>query len=146
MMAAASASSKINFITIQAAKVLADGAVAKAVELGLRIVVAITDNHGNLKYFERMDNTASGSVKISQQKAYTSASLPVSTKDLGTRSSQVPANPYVAIDGFLPLGGGLPIFINEVHVGAIGISGATPDLDETCARAGIDALLQSDLV
>ncbi len=28
--------------------------------------------------------------------------------------------------------------------GAIGISGATPDLDELCAQASIDAIAQTD--
>jgi len=36
--------------------------------------------------------------------------------------------------------GGLPIMTaDKVQIGAIGVSGATGDQDETCAQAGIDA-------
>lgn len=52
-------------------------------------------------------------------------------------------NPYSAIPDILTLGGGLPIFNKDKkHIGAIGISGATPELDELCAQAGIDALIK----
>jgi uncharacterized protein GlcG (DUF336 family) len=53
----------------------------------------------------------------------------------------MPANPYSAIPDILLLGGGLPIFTKDkFHIGSIGISGATPELDELCAQAGIDAV------
>jgi len=125
-------------LTLSAARLLAERLEAEATLRNLRMVFAICDQHGNLKLFHRMDGTSAGSVKIAQSKAYTAASLPFSTKDLGERSGNLPGNPYGSVEGFLPLGGGLPIFNKDgVHMGGVGVSGATPELDEMVACAGI---------
>jgi uncharacterized protein GlcG (DUF336 family) len=42
-------------------------------------------------------------------------------------------------DGRLPIQGGLPVFSGDQLVGAVGVSGGTPDQDEAIAKAGIDA-------
>ena len=133
-------------LSLADAEAMALAAEAKAIELGLKIVVTIIDQHGNMKYMRRMDGTASGSVRVSQMKAFTAASFPFSTKQLAARSSANPdgVNPYGggAIPGFLLLEGGEPIFDGSGnHLGGIGISGATPELDGQCARAGISALV-----
>ncbi|RRV43850.1 MULTISPECIES: heme-binding protein [Pseudomonas] len=48
----------------------------------------------------------------------------------GKRSAALPAKPYASLPGFTLLGGGLPILdANGEHIGGIGISGATPELD-----------------
>jgi glc operon protein GlcG len=37
--------------------------------------------------------------------------------------------------------GGLPVTTADgVHVGAIGVSGGSPDQDEACAQVGLDAV------
>ena len=123
------------------AKKIAFATEKKAIENRVNIVISIYDASGNLKYFQRMDNTGYGSIRISQLKAKTSASLPLSSKALAERSANMPANPYSAIPDILLLGGGLPIITHDgQHIGSIGISGATPELDELCAQAGLDAI------
>jgi glc operon protein GlcG len=48
----------------------------------------------------------------------------------GKRSAALPAKPYASLPGFTLLGGGLPILdANGEHIGGIGISDATPELD-----------------
>ena len=55
----------------------------------------------------------------------------------------MPANPYSAIPDILLLGGGLPILTKDgQHIGGIGISGVTPEFDELCAQAGLDAIAE----
>jgi glc operon protein GlcG len=131
----------IKYLSLNIAKMIADAAEKKAVEKGLNIVISIYDNHGNLKYFRRMDDTSYGSIRVSKLKAKTSASFPVTSKTLSDRSAKMPANPYSAIPDILLLGGGMPILtMDGSHIGAIGISGATPDMDELCAQAGIEAV------
>jgi glc operon protein GlcG len=130
----------MSVLSLEASKIIADAVEKKAIENGIKIVISIYDNHGNLKYFRRMDGTSYGSIRVSQLKAKTSASFPVTSKDLSERSAKIPTNPYGTIPDILLLGGGLPIFINNQHVGAIGISGATPELDALCAQAGIEAI------
>lgn len=129
------------YLSLSIAKTIANAAEKKAVENGIRIVISIYDNHGNLKCFYRMDDTSYGSIRVSRLKAKTSASFPIASKDLSERSAKMPANPYSTIPDILLLGGGLPILATDGrHIGSIGISGATPDMDELCAQAGIDAV------
>jgi glc operon protein GlcG len=133
-------------LSLDVAKGIAMAVEKKAIENNIHIVISIYDNHGNLKYFQRMDNTSYGSIRISQLKAKTAASMPISTNALAERSAKMSANPYSAIPDILLLGGGLPIITKDSqHIGAIGISGATPELDEVCAQAGLDAIAE-DLV
>ena len=121
------------------AKLLIKGSQFEASKQGFNIVTSIYDNHGNLKAFERMDNTSYGSIQVSQLKAKTSASFPISTHDLALRSDSMKANPYSSIPDTLLLSGGLPVFTPEkVHIGSIGVSGATPEVDAACAQQGID--------
>jgi uncharacterized protein GlcG (DUF336 family) len=131
-----------NTITIDMAEKMADAAEAAARSKNFSIVISIFDQHGNLKYFRRMDNTSVGSIQVSQLKASTAAQFPVSTKVLAERNVKLPGQPYSSIPGFLLLEGGLPVMTKDgVHVGGIGISGATPELDAVFAQAGLDAFL-----
>lgn len=128
-------------MTLTMAKYLIAGAQAAAIKQGVNLVISVYDQHGNLKAFERMDNTSFGSIRVSQLKAQTAASFPVSSHDLAVRSASMEANPYSAVPEMLLLGGGLPVFApNKVHIGAIGISGATPEIDTICGEAGITHL------
>lgn len=130
-----------NSLTLERSKSIADAAEKKANEKGLKIVISIYDQHGNMKYFRRMDDTSYGSIRVACLKAKTSASFPISSKNLGERSASMPTNPYNHISEVVLLGGGLPIFDDHKnHIGAIGVSGATSELDEICAQAGIGAL------
>ncbi|MEI2830864.1 GlcG/HbpS family heme-binding protein [Pseudomonas mosselii] len=126
-------------ITTERARSMADAAERAARAQGFAIVISIVDNHGNLKYFHRMDGTSSGSIQVAQLKAETSARFPLSTRSLGERSTALPANPYASLPGFTLLEGGLPIMdANGRHIGGIGISGATPELDAQFARAALE--------
>lgn len=128
-------------LSLDMAKKIANAAQAKAIENNIKIAIAIMDNHGNLKYYRRMDGNSFISIKMSQLKALTSASMPVSTKDLALRNEKLPNGPYLSVPGIVLLEGGLPIITKDgQHIGSIGISGATPQLDGICAQAGLDAL------
>lgn len=123
------------------AQKMAEAAQAKAVEKGLKIVIAIMDNHGNLKYYQRMDGNNVISVRMAPLKALTSASIPISTKALAERNTSLENGPYLGVPGIVLLEGGLPIITKDgQHIGSIGISGATPELDGLCAAAGLHAI------
>lgn len=131
----------VKALSLDMSKKLADAAESKALELGLKIVIAIMDNHGNLKYYRRMDGNGYVSVRMAQLKAHTAASIPIPTKDLAKRNEGLPNGPYLGVPGIVLLEGGLPILTNDgQHIGAIGISGATPELDGICAQAALDAV------
>lgn len=133
------AQEKKTVLTIETARKMAAGCVAKAKAEGWRMNIAILDDGGNLKYFERMDGSFMGSIQIAQLKANTSASFPFSTKTLGEITQRVPGIAFVP--GIVTFEGGLPIkTASGEHIGAIGVSGATGEQDGICAQAGLDAV------
>jgi len=132
---------QVKALSLEMAKKIAEAAEQKAIENQLKIAIAILDAHGNLKYFHRMDGNNFVSVRMSQLKAMTSASIPVSTKALAERNKGMDNSPYSSVPGVVLLEGGLPIITKDgQHIGAIGISGANPELDGICAQSGLDAV------
>jgi glc operon protein GlcG len=131
----------VKALSLPMAKTMADAAEAKATEHGVKIAIAIMDDHGNLKYYRRMDGNNFVSVRMAPLKALTSASIPLPTKILAKRNERDPNGAYLGVPEIVLLEGGIPIFTKDgQHIGAIGISGSNPELDGTCAQAGIDAV------
>lgn len=104
------------------------------------VTIAVVDEGGHLLGLTRLDGAAPISAHIAPGKAVTSA--------LGCRESAVYEK--VVNDGrysflsvsALPakLEGGVPIMVNGVCVGAVGVSGVKSDEDAQIAKAGIAAL------
>lgn len=135
----------IKALSLDMTKKMMSAAEKFAIEKKLKIAVAIMDEHGNLKNFQRMDGNNFVSVRMSQLKAHTSASIPISTKALSERNEALKNGPYLAVPGIVLLEGGLPIITKEGQpIGAIGVSGASPELDGLCAQAALD-IIASDL-
>jgi len=130
---------KKHSISSELAQKMVNAAVAKATELGVSENVAILDDGGNLKAFNRMDGATMPTIEIALNKAYT-ALFGVSTLDFfnfiqGDPSllAGIPTLPRVAA-----WGGGFPIKVNGEVVGAIGVSGApTVQNDIDCASAAL---------
>lgn len=134
----------VKALSLNMAKKMADAAENMAITRSLKIVIAIMDNHGNLKYYRRMDNNCVVSVRMAPLKALTSATMPISTKDLALKNEKLANLPYLGVPGIVLLEGGLPIITKDgEHIGSIGISGATPELDGICAQAAIDAIIDN---
>ena len=122
-----------------AAKKMATAAAAEARKNNWPVCIAIVDYHGDLVYFERLDNTQLGSVTVALDKARTAAKFKRSTKLLedavaGGRSV------LLRLGDASPIQGGLPIVIDGKFAGAIGVSGVTSQQDEQVATAGLGAL------
>ena len=126
------------------ARVMIDGARAKAEEIGVPMCIAITDEGGNLIAFERMDGGKVTSTTIAIDKSFTASGARKATHEYGA-ASQPGAPTYgigSAIGGrLMVVGGGLPVFVGGDCVGGIGVSSGTPAQDTEVAQAGIDALL-----
>jgi uncharacterized protein GlcG (DUF336 family) len=125
----------------------ASAALAQCQTDGYRVSVAVVDRGGVLKVLLRDDGTGPATVFSSTRKAYTSANLGSSTQEFATLvAGNAEAEGLRQLDPqFLILGGGLPIVVNDVVVGGIGVGGApSGQIDEVCAQAGIDAILGSD--
>ncbi len=125
---------------------LANEAAAEALryctEKGWKVSVAVVDRAAHLKVLLRGDGAGPHTVDSSRRKAYTSASLRAGTTTMLDIIHKNPAAANLAmIDGFLMLGGGLPIRAGEEVIGAIGVGGAPGGhLDDECAAAGISRI------
>lgn len=129
-------------VSAEAVSVALEAAVAKAAELGVRINVAVADSGGNLSGFLRMPGAFVQSIDIAIDKAYTAAGFGFSTKDwmklIGHDDGMkfgFSARPRLVV-----FGGGLPLRVNGELIGGIGVSGASEEQDEVCARAALDAI------
>jgi uncharacterized protein GlcG (DUF336 family) len=117
---------------------------AAAVEAGrnnLKMAIAIVDTAGDLVYFEKMDETQTGSVTVSQSKARSAARFKRPTKAFqDALTGTTDGLRILGIEGAVPVEGGLPIAIGGKIVGAVGVSGGTSQQDGQCAQAGLNAL------
>jgi len=121
-------------------------AEAKAVEIGVDMDIAITDDAGVLLMFQRMDNARITSVDIAISKSFTASAARKSTRDYGkvSQSGDPAFGIHTSNQGrFMIFAGGVPIFVDDQIVGGVGCSSGTPDQDELVAQAGIDALMAS---
>jgi uncharacterized protein GlcG (DUF336 family) len=127
-------------ITAATAKKMADACEAKARAEGWKMIMAVVDEGGNLKYFRRMDGAFLGSIQIAQLKANTAAAFPASTKQLDeVAQKNVPG--LVHVPGFLMIEGGIPVITAKgAQIGAIGVSGASAEQDGVCAQVAVDAV------
>jgi uncharacterized protein GlcG (DUF336 family) len=128
-------------ISLENAKKAAAAAAADARKNNWNMAIAITDIAGDLVYLEKMDATQTGSVKVAIGKARSAALFKRPTKVFQDAvASGGGGLRILALEGGVPLDGGLPIVMDGKIVGAIGVSGATGEQDAQCAKAGVDTL------
>jgi uncharacterized protein GlcG (DUF336 family) len=117
-------------------------AVGKCTSEGYAETAVLVDADGVRQAVLRGDRAGAHTLDSAFGKAYTAASFKTDTTALVARSKTVPvlANLF-KLPHLLLLGGGLVIKSGDEVVGAIGAAGAPGgDLDEACARAGLDKI------
>ena len=126
-------------VSCESAAKIAQGAVEKANELGIKINVAVTDSSGVLMAFLRMPGAFLHSIDISIDKAYTAASFGFPTSQWMSIIKDDPAlrEGIVQRERLVIFGGGVPIHIDGDLIGGVGVSGGSAEEDEICALAGI---------
>ncbi len=129
-------------LTLDEANRIAQGALAKARELDIRISVAICDTGGRLMAFQRMDNSMWAAVFGSQGKAIASAAFGRPSGAMTERAGHPTLRGIVAAEGdHMFLGqGAVPIIRDGAIEGACGVGGGTGEQDEECAEAGVALL------
>jgi uncharacterized protein GlcG (DUF336 family) len=127
-------------IDLSSAKRAAAAAIAEAQRNGWTMAVAIVDIAGDLVYFEKMDDTQNGSVRVAVAKARSAALFKRPTKAFQDALTATPDGfRILGLEGAVPVEGGVPIVVGDRIVGAIGLSGGTSPQDGQCAKAGTDA-------
>ena len=126
-------------LTLDEAKRIAEGALAHARGLDIRVCVAVCDAGGRLIAFQRMDGAMWAAVYGSQGKAAASAAFGWPSGDMTERADHPTFRGIVAADGGrMILGrGAVPIVRDGLVIGACGVGGGTGEEDENCARAGV---------
>jgi len=129
------------FITLEAAKKMMAAGEAAARANGWTVAIAIVDASGGLIMFQKIDETQPGSIAVAQGKARTAALFKRPTKALeeviaGGKTA------FLAVDGIVPLQGGVPVIADGKIIGAVGVSGVMSAQDEQVAMAAV-AVLQT---
>jgi uncharacterized protein GlcG (DUF336 family) len=128
-------------VTADTAKKIAAPAIAEARKNQWMMAVAIVDTAGDLVYFERMDDTQVGSVDVAISKARSAARFKRPTKAFqDALAAGGEGLRILALQGAVPVDGGLPIVVGGRIVGAIGVSGGTSAQDGQVAAAGAAAV------
>ncbi len=108
---------------------------------GYQVAVAVVARDGGLLAFLRSPLAGPHTIDVSRSKAYTAATFKTAT-------SQLMAQEFMRdIPGVLLIGGGLPVNVGGHFYGAVGVSGAPAekqpgDVDEACARTGLEAIAE----
>ena len=128
-------------INLENARKLVALSVAEAAKNNFKMAIAVVDISGDLVYFEKMDGTQVGSVAVAQDKARSAARFKRPTKVFqdGLAGGGVGLR-LLALQGAVPIEGGLPIIMDGKIVGAIGASGGTSEQDGQTAKAGADSV------
>ena len=128
-------------ISVDAAKKVAAPALAEARKNTWAMAVAIVDPSGDLVYFEKMDDTQVGSVDVAISKARSAARFKRPTKAFqDALAAGGEGLRILALQGAVPVDGGVPLVMGGKIVGAIGVSGGTSTQDGQVAAAGVAAL------
>lgn len=125
-------------LSVETALKIAQAAMAECRGKGIQIGVTLVDRDGVVQAQLRDSIAAPITLSISQQKAYTAANFNAATSALKDRAE----SPLGRVPGLLMHPGGLPIQVGGQLLGGIGVSGASGETDEECARVGIKAVIE----
>jgi len=125
-------------LSLAAARKVAAAAEDAARAKGVDVVIVVVDDGGYPLVLQRMDGAQVASVNVGVGKARTAAIYrrPSKVFEDQIKNGRVAA---LALADATPLQGGVPITLDGKVVGAIGVSGDSPQIDEDLAIAGAKA-------
>lgn len=105
------------------------------------VCIAVSDAHGELVLLQRLPGAPGRTVRIATAKAYTAArmAMPTSAFKMRLINEQLSLHDF-ADPGYTALPGGMPITSADRIVGAVGISGRSPEQDEVLAKSFLSIL------
>ena len=125
-------------LTLDDCKKISAAAEAEAKKNNWNVCIAILDDGGHLLHLERMDGATPANAEIAVQKARTAALTRRTSKAWEDR---IAAGRLSMLKmPVLPVQGGVPILVEGVCVGAVGVSGVQSHEDEQIAEAGIKTI------
>lgn len=130
-------------LTLAAARAIVEAAQATAVGLGVPMSCAVVDDGDQLVAFERMDGADLVTVTLARDKAYTALVNRMATRDLAPivqPGAEFYGYDSIAGGRMIVFAGGMPLEIDGVLVGAVGVSGGDSEQDQHAVEAGVAAL------
>jgi uncharacterized protein GlcG (DUF336 family)/mannose-6-phosphate isomerase-like protein (cupin superfamily) len=126
-------------LTLEVAKGVALAAETEAAKRRATVVIVVVDDGGHVVYLSRLNDTQVASVEVGIGKARTAAIFrrPSKVFEDQIRDGRVAS---LVLPGATPLQGGIPLVLDGAVIGAIGVSGNTPQEDEDIAKTGAAAL------
>ena len=108
------------------------------------VSIAIVDAGGHILFLERRDGASPASSEAALAKARM-AGLNGKATAATEASINSDRHALIQLSGIfglpaIAMAGGIPILVNGACIGAIGVSGMTPDVDSAIAAAGLQAL------
>ena len=122
-------------LTIKGADAIVAAAEQAARTSDARVVIVVVDASGIPIILRRLDGTQVASVGVAIDKARTAAIYRRPSKDFEDQVSNGRVG-AMSLHGAVALQGGVPIVVDGQVIGAIGVSGETPTIDEAIAIAG----------
>jgi len=125
------------------AKLLIDRVEQKAVLMGMRVVIAVSDASGRPIAVHCMDGAYHGSFDVAVNKAYTATAFQMSTDKLARLcrpDGELYGLQFSNEGKVMILGGGEPLMAGSTMIGAIAVSGGSADEDTELARYGKEIL------
>lgn len=129
-------------LKLENAEILTRYAKEEAISMNIAVVITVVDKYANILVLKKMDNSLIASSSISPAKAKTSIAFKQDTHSLSQGILQSLNNFEAENTKYCFLGGGIPIFINNIMIGAIGISGGTVEEDIQIATKAIEKFLK----
>jgi glc operon protein GlcG len=126
-------------LTLPIAKQIAAAAEQAAVANKNHMFILVVDDGGNLMYMERMDEAQLGSFEVALGKARSAVMFKRPTKMFEEAVTKNGYTPILKLPNAMPIEGGIPLVVDGHILGAIGVSGGTPQEDGKSAQAGVDA-------
>lgn len=121
------------YIALHDADRIAVAARDAAQAAGAAVTICVVDDAGHALRVDRLDGAPLVSLRVAEGKARTAVEMKMATSSAEQAAAGLPS--IIAISGIYPFRGGIPLFEGDFCVGAVGISGGSPDQDEAIAEA-----------
>ena len=133
---------KISLLTGEMAQKIVNAAFIESKRNGLMVSVTVVDRSGQILAFLKDHQAGVHTIRSSYKKAYTANSQKRETAVIakGVAEGTIPSDIRYLDENILILDGGVPIYIDGVVVGGIGVGGAHGSQDVQVAKAGLKAI------
>jgi len=125
-------------ISLALAKKVVQAAIDYAEDQGFRMFVLVVDSCGDEKASARMDGNGPASTVLAPIKARTA--IDFRTPTINFQEADAARIASFTTAGYSVIGGGRPIEVDGMVIGAIAVGGGSPEEDDQVAQAAITAV------